>query len=404
MKPVRTIVQIVGALLVLGVAIVAALILLKTAPKVEPEEEKQAAKIVQVIDLRPSNERIYVTAWGTVIPAREVIMRPQVNGRVIGHHEALVPGGRLEMGAELVRIDPSDYEMALIESEAELENARFDFEVERGRQIIAKREWDQLRADVPDADANPSLALREPHLRKSEAMVAKAENAIERAKLDLARTRLVAPFNSMVAEESVEVGQVIESGKDICRLVGTDAFWVQTTLPINDLKRIYLPEGAQPGAGVEVYLDTGNGQASPWSGTVVRLLSDLEPNSRMARLLVEVADPLGLQDSSGAGEHIPLLLGSYVRVEIEAGRLDDVLTFPRPSLREGNRLWFVGSDNRIRIATPEVLWTRKETVFVPNVLQAGERLIVSELKAALPGMKVNPQPLEDGGDDVASAR
>lgn len=398
MKKVKTAVQFLIALLILGGAAGAAWVLFKTAPETAAEDKKASAKIVQVIDLKPSDERIVVTAWGSVIPAREVTMQAQVDGRVVRQHESLVPGGRLEVGEELVKIDPADYEMGLVEREAELEEANFEFEVERGRQVIAQREWEQLRDELPEADTNPSLALREPHQKLAEATVTKAENAIERAKLDLERTSVTAPFNSMVVEENVEVGQLLSSGSDICRLVGTDRFWVRATLPMADLKRIRLPEGEKPGAVADIHLDTGNGHDEPWSGSVVRLLADLETAGRMARILVEVEDPLDLNADEDAEGRTPLLLGSYVRVDIEAGRLTGVLTIPREALREGNRLWLVGPDKRVRIGEPEILWTREETVLVPNVLEPGEQLIVSELKAALPGMEVNPQPLDSEED------
>lgn len=395
MKRVKAAFQILIALSILGGAGAASWVLLRTAPETPTEDKGQAAKIVQVIDLTPTDERILVTAWGTVIPAREVTVRTQVGGRVVRQHEALVPGGRVTEGEELAGIEPTDYELALIEREAELEEAKFEFEVERGRQIIARREWEQLRNDLPEADANPSLALREPHQRLAEAAVEKAENAINRARVDLDRTSVAAPFNGMVLEEHMEVGQLLESGGDICRLVGTDSFWVRVTLPMTDLKRMRLPQLNQPGAAAEVRLDTGNGAAPAWPGRVARLLADLETTGRMARVLVEVEDPLGL--NSGDGDvPVPLLLGSYARVEIEAGRLTNVLSIPRGALREGNRLWLVGDDDRIRIVEPEILWTRPDSVLVPDVRQPGERLIVSELKSALPGMEVNPQPLDPG--------
>ncbi|MDF1860311.1 MAG: efflux RND transporter periplasmic adaptor subunit [Verrucomicrobiales bacterium] len=392
MKKIRTALQFLIAVLILGGAGVVAFLLLNSAPATVPEDRQQSVKIVQVVTLTPSDEKIHVSAWGTVIPAREVSMRPQVSGRVISQNDSLVPGGELKEGEELVRIDPADYELMLTEKTADLEDAKFEHEVELGRQIIAKREWEQLRKDLPEADMNPALALREPQLRKTEAMLTKAKNEIARAELDLARTRIVAPFNSMVTEESVEVGQLVESGGMICRLVGTDSFWVRATLPISELKRIRLPEGNRDGAAAEIHLDTGNGETTLWTGTAVRLLTDLDDTGRMARLLIEVEDPLGLRED--ATSDTPLLLGSYVRVDMEAGSLTDVLTIPRSALREGNRLWLVGTDNRIRIAEPDILWTRPNTVLVPNDLKPGERLIVSELKSALPGMVVNPQPLE----------
>ncbi|MDF1737968.1 MAG: HlyD family efflux transporter periplasmic adaptor subunit, partial [Verrucomicrobiales bacterium] len=181
-------------------------------------------------------------------------------------------------------------------------------------------------------------------------------------------------------------------GDTIGRMVGTDSFWVRATLPISDLKRIRLPSKGDKGASAGIVIDTGGKEDSVREGTVVRLLSDLESTGRMARVLIEVSDPLNI--GTGADSNDPLLLGSYVRVDIEAGHLSDVLTVPRSALREGNRLWVVGQDNRIRIVEPEILWTLPETVLVENQLQSSERLVVSELKSALPGMLVNPQPLE----------
>lgn len=394
MERVRIALTSLVALLVLGGAGFVSFILIKTAPKTEPEEQKQASKIVQTIQLVPKDEKIVVDAWGTVVPAREVTMRPQVGGRVVEQHEALVPGGQFQEGDLLVKIDPSDYELDLVERRSDLTDAEYEFELEQGRQKIAQREWEQLRADLPESDVDPSLALREPQLRRTQAMIDKAQSSIDRAELDLSRTQVTAPFNGMVLEEDVEIGQLLDAGDDICRLVGTDTFWVQATLPIADLKRIRLPEKGKDGAHAEIHLDSGNGENVPWEGKVVRLLPDLESSGRMARILVAVEDPLALKTEGRP----PLLLGSYVRVEIEAGRLTNVLSIPRPALREGNRLWMVGPDNRIRVAEPEILWTRRNTVLVPDIRKEGERLIVSQLKAAPPGMEVNPQPLERKSD------
>ncbi|MDF1814127.1 MAG: efflux RND transporter periplasmic adaptor subunit [Verrucomicrobiales bacterium] len=392
MKAVRAITQFLLIIAVLGGAAFVSWTLFKTAPKTVPGEKKAATKIVQVIELKPGNEKIFVSAWGTVIPAREVTLQAQVSGRILEHHESLVPGGHLKKGEVAVRIDPADYKLNLTERAADLEEAEFELEVEQGRQIIAKREWEQLGNSISGSDANPALALREPHLKRARALIAKAENAVARAKLDLERTSLAAPFNSMVIEESVETGQLIETGRDICRLVGTDSFWVEVALPMSDLKWIRLPGKGIPGADVDIYLDTGNGKMEPWTGKVARLRADLEEAGRMARALVEIKNPLDLHDS-GEKRKTPLLLGSYVRAEIEAGRLTNVLSIPRVALREGNRLWLVGKDQKIRITEPEILWTREETVVIPNILKPGETLIVSDLKVALPGMEVRPQLL-----------
>jgi len=298
-------------------------------------------------------------------------------------------GGRVRIGDELISIDPKDYELALTEAQSNLEQARFEREVESGRQVIAKREWDELQSELDIEDVNRSLVLREPHLRKAEALMEKATNDIEFAKLDLSRTHIEAPFNAMVIEESVEVGQLVGPNSTICELVGTDEFWIQVSVPFSDLKWIQFPSDTEAGANVRVILDAGEGESTVWKGQVVRLLSDLDTFGRMARLIVSVKDPLGLESNSS--NKLPLLLGSYVEVEIDAGELSNSLRIPRESLREGDLIWVVGSDNLLKIVQTKVLWTEKDTVLVENNLASDDALIVSDLRVALPKMEVVPQ-------------
>ena len=82
-------------------------------------------------------------------------------------------------------------------------------------------------------------------------------------------------------------------------------------------------------------------------------------------------------------------------VEIEAGELADVIAIPRTALRDGDRLWAVDASNTLQIHETELRWVDGETLLVNNTLAPGEKLIVSGLRAALPGMEVDPQPAPD---------
>ncbi len=365
-------------------------LLLSTGPETLPEDKSSSARIVQTIRIKPEARSVSVSAFGSVIPSRKVSIRPQVSGQVIQQSASMTLGGRVKEGEELIRIDPKDYELALAEVKSNLEQARFEREVESGRQVIAQREWDELQAELDAEEVNRSLVLREPHLRRAESLMEKATNDIEVAELQLTRTVIESPFNAMVVEESVEVGQLVGPNTTICELVGTDEFWIQVTLPFSDLKWIQFPSGDRLGAEAEVILDTGEGSSTSWSGRVIRLLSDLDPLGRMARIMVSVEDPLGITVESE--DALPLLLGSYVEVKINAGELKDTLRIPREALHEGDQVWVVGSDSLLKIIQAEVLWLEKETVLIANSLEKDEELIVSDLRVALPDMNVSPQP------------
>ncbi|MEC7906383.1 MAG: efflux RND transporter periplasmic adaptor subunit [Verrucomicrobiota bacterium] len=374
-------------IMVLGVGV--SWFLLSTGPETTPEEKSQSARIVQTIPVIGQTRHIAVSAYGSVVPSRKVVIRPQVSGQVIHQNSNMAVGGQFDEGDELIRIDPQDYVLALAAVRSDLEQARFEREVESGRQVIAQREWDELQSGLDIEEVNRSLVLREPHLRRAEAMMEKAINDIEEAELQLSRTVIRAPFNARVVEESVEVGQLVSPNSTICELVGTDEYWIQVSVPFSELKWIQFPQGNTPGAGVEVVLDAGEGEVATWEGRVVRLLSDLDDVGRMARVVVAVQDPLDLDGK--VGDELPLLLGSYVEVRVDAGDLEDVITVPRDALREGDQIWVVGPDNLLRILQTEVLWTEKDTVIITNSFEKGDELIVSDLRVALPQMLVAPQ-------------
>ena len=106
----------------------------------------------------------------------------------------------------------------------------------------------------------------------------------------------------------------------------------------------------------------------------------------MARILVEVKDPLGL--NTGENNKLPLLIGEYVRLEIEGRQLQNVYSIPRTALRDDASLWVVSKDNKLDIRKADVIWRDTQTVLLREGLEPGERLIVSDLASPIQGMSV----------------
>ncbi len=388
---IRFLIQFLFCLVVLGVGGVVSYTYIKDPTRTEAVDDVQPVKIVQTVTVAPTTAPIRIIAYGDVAPAREVVMKTQVSGLVIRHHPNLVRGGMVAANAELVAIDPVEYELALVEKQAALVEASFDLEMEQGRQEVAAREWHQLRGELGDNQVNQALVLREPHLRRAQAVLDRAENGVARADLELSRTTVTAPFNAVVVDESIEIGRLLEAGDDVCTLAGTDAFWARVTVPIPQLQYIAFPDNGTAAAAT-VFLELGDDRVLQWPATVIRLLADVESTGRMARVLVRIPDPLG---TAGNGDGAPpLLLGSYVRVEIDAGRLQNVLAIRRTAIRKGNTIWVVTPENTLEIRPADIQWTHKDTVFITNVMEQDEQLVVSNLKNVLPGMAVSPLLLD----------
>jgi len=369
-------------------------LLLKSGPKIQPAEDVRAPRIVKAAALTPESHRISVAAHGVVIAARQLVIEPEVSGPVVRLHKSLVPGGVVRAGEELLAIDTTLAELNLEEAKATV--ARSEAELKE-----AQRKRDEARQLADETLlSRTELAALEADVETEVADLQRLKAAQNRAEELLRRHVIKAPFNALILEEALEIGQRVDPGLAAATLAGTDEFWVRAALPIDRLRHIRLPRGNQPGAKATIELETGNGELERRPGRVVRLLGEMERTGRMARLLISVNDPLGLESPDNA---TPFLLGSYVRAEIDAGVLEKALAIDRASFRNGGRVWVADERDELQIRDAEVVWREDETLYIKAGLEPGERLIVSPLKVALPGMKLEvhedapPEKAPDSG-------
>ena len=383
--PGRKSLKIVLPVAVLIIAASVAFYMHSTAPKARRARPVREAPLVDILTVRHTTERVMIRAMGSVIPAREITLKSQVAGDVVKINPRFTEGGHLKTGEEILRIDERDYRLALAEKHSQFVNAEYALKLEMGRQDVAKREWELLNKGVPHNPLDSELALRKPHLEKAQADLEAARAALQKAELDLARTVVRAPFNCMVRTKNVDLGSRASSQDQLADLVGTDQYLVRASVPVDRLKWIAIPWGGKD-QGSKTHIFYGNASGSERKGTVVRLLGDLEEEGRMARILIAVDDPLDLDSPDQTRP--PLLIGEYVRVEIEGPELNDVVVLPRAALRDGTYVWVIGDGDTLDIRSVDIAWRGEEAVLVRNELRDGERIIMTGLSAPVQGMKV----------------
>lgn len=372
------------ALIIVGCGLAGAVYLIKTTEKPKKRKPPQWVPVVRVIEAQRSSYQVTVTAAGTVIPSRRILLRARVSGRVVAIHPEFSEGGYLEKGDTVVTLDDADYRLALEQKKGDAVNSQYALEVEQGRQEVARREWQLLGSEASSEKPKTALALREPHLKKALADVEVARIQVQKAQLDLERTRIKSPFNALVISRNVDVGSQVSPQDTLAELVGTDSYWVQVSLPVDRLDRIVIPrDHDKRGSPVSIHYARGH----QLEGRVVRLLGDLETEGRMARVLVEVLDPLRKAPVSPPGP--PLLIGEYVRVDIQGEILTDVVVIPRTALRDQQAVWLLKPDMTLDIRRVTPVWRDKDTVVLQNALHAGDRIIVSELAAPIAGMRLH---------------
>ncbi|MEK6197802.1 MAG: efflux RND transporter periplasmic adaptor subunit [Desulfobacterales bacterium] len=377
----RNIMRLVICLLLIGAGIIGARFLIATKPKVNRRPPERMAPLVRTAVLQPENYTFSIPAMGTVIPSRETGLEVPVSGEVIYVHSEFTEGGMFAQGTKILQVDPKDYELAVQQKRRALADAEYSLKLEQGHQDVARQEWSLLYGDKVVNKGESDLALRKPHLEKVQAEIAAAKAELEQAEINLNRTTLTAPFNALVLKSYVELGSQVSSQKRLADLVGTDTYWVQVSLPVDRLRWVQVPNGDQgAGSEVDIFYRADNVK----TGRVARLLPDLSKEGRMARLLIEVADPLDLQAKD---ERQPMLLiGEFVRVSIEGEELHNVYRVPRSALRNDREVWIVDEESKLAIRPVKTIWRDQDTVVVQDGFKPGEALVISDIPAPVAGM------------------
>ena len=370
---------IIPGLVVIG-SIFGGVTLMATAPKLEPTAIEPIATTVRVVAVDPQPIRLRVHSQGTVSPNTESALIPEVSGRVVWMSPSLVNGGYFEEGQELLRLESNDYRSALERSQANLARAQAEYE-------HAQFEYQRLKSLEERKLASVSqMENSQRAFRVAEAALSDAKAAFDQATRDLERTTLTAPFNGLVRQESVDIGQFVSRGNSIATLYASDQAEVRLPIADRQLAFLNLPVGHRGELPVdqqpEVILSAEYaGRKLTWKGHIVRTEAQIDTATRMVHVVARV---------SNEEQEAPLSVGLFVDADIEGLLAENIVVLPRTALRNGNRLLVVDDENRLRYRDVETLRLYRDEVLIKSGLQTGERVCLSPLQTAIDGMPVKP--------------
>lgn len=411
-KPMQLILSI--AVLLVAAAIGAYFFLTKeAAPK---GEEEAKAVLVEVAEVERRDLQPKLSVKGSLQPARRLVLPAQVGGEIVWVHPDLEIGGLIERGETLAEIEKADFELAVRQAEAGLEEAQARLELEQGQQAIAREELEyfQNQADQIEERAREDLILREPQLRIARAAVRRAESDLDQAKLRLSRATIEAPFDCIIESESIEIGQIVQPGATIAEILGTAEAHVEARVPARHLANLDIPRwNAKEGSGGTATYQMGEIEIQR-EIRIKRLAGSLDRSGRMARLLCVLEDPFGFAErevgpaSFEDEEKRPMLFGAFIDVELKVAREQSLFEVPAGVIRNRGRLFVMTSEGKLAIREPEVFLRGPESIYLSSGLESGDRIVTSLIANPIEGMDLRtaedqeaPEPDESEGDDSA---
>jgi len=360
-----------------------AALLIVTGPTLESRPTVANTPLVRIIEAKPQQIQLRTLANGTVTPRTESELVPEVAGSIVEMSAAMVSGGFFSAGDVLVVIDPLDYEVALEQAEAGLTRAQSS--LGNAERSYTRQQDLAIKQSTSESQTDDALD----RLRGAEAGLREAKARRSKAKRDLQRTKLIAPYDGRVRSERVDVGQFVSRGNAIATLYATDIAEVKLPIRDSELAFLSLPLTASTALTkpLEVIFRANfAGAEHQWQGQVVRTEGELDPRTRMINVVAQVRSPYAQH-----GNRPPLAVGLFVDAEIKGNIVDNVVTLPRVALRGESQVYIVDADNRLRFRQVDILRVAQGQVFISAGLQAGDRVCISALDSALDGMTVKVQ-------------
>lgn len=345
------------------------------ACKPEPHKAtpRQAPAVpIETLVVQRADFLVTIPSQGIVKARTESTLAAQVSGNIVKRAAQFAQGGHFKKGDWLIQIDDRDYQAALKLAEANLTQAQVTIEEEKARGAQAKRDWQRLNKN----ETASALVLRTPQLAAAKSQLASRQAQLDKARLDVERTRIIAPYNGRVLEQKTDVGDYVTTGRELGRIAETAVY--EIALPISASWRNFLPDST---ANADVTLSLKiNGNTRQWHGQVVRTSANIDTNSRQLSLIVQVST-----DSKNAQSD--LLIGDYVQANIQGRTLHNVVELPRTALNDGQYVWVV-EDNTIHKRNVTTVWQDDATVVISDGLNNGDKVNLTPLGPTISGTKV----------------
>lgn len=348
--------------------------------------DTEKAVLVDTIEAEVVSLNFTVSSQGTVRPRTETTLVSEVSGKIVSVAPEFVAGGFFHQGEVLLQIDPSDYEAGLKRAEAALASRKAKLADETARSEQALKDWVNMGKQGQPSD----LGLRKPQLADAKANVSAAEADVQKARRDLERTRITVPYDGLVRQKAVDIGQYVTPGTRLGVTFAIDTAEVRLPLTNNDLNFLDLPSETdvinknKSFPPVTLSAESGTG-VNEWQARIIRTEGVVDEISRVIYAVAQVVDPYGVLGKSHQRE---LKIGTFVNAAIEGLPAENVVVLPRYVLRADHTILIANADNELEILPVTVIRAEPKKVYLSGGIQGGTRVVITTLDAPVPGTRL----------------
>ncbi|MCU7650484.1 efflux RND transporter periplasmic adaptor subunit [Pseudomonas piscis] len=350
----------------------------------EPPAPEPAIKLVSVEKITPTRLQLTTQLPGRVEPVRIAEIRARVAGIVIKRH--FEEGAEVKAGDLLFEIDPAPMQAALARAQGELAKASADAMEARSR--IKRYEPLVAINAISSEDFDTAVAT----LERARAAQQSAQADVQSAHLSLGYASVRAPISGKIGKALVSEGALVGQGE------------ASLMAKIKQLDPIYVDFRQSAAQALKLKAALADGTLSSDADQRLRVqIEDIHHSQEGALQFADVAVDPGTGQVTLRGrfnnEDRLLLPGMYVRVSAPQGTDQHAVLLPQRAIqrdRQGQaQVWVVNGENQLEARPVQTGGMYTSRWHITEGLQAGERVVVSNLDGLAAGDRVNLMPATD---------
>ena len=327
----------------------------------------------------PSDYPFIYNTGARVIPFQKITLKSRVNGNIVKSSPNFIPGHLLNKGDFIIQIDDRELKIDLTKKQALLKQAQANYDIEVGKQNIAKSSMEKLAKVDANININSRLALRQPQLEHARAEVDKAAANVAEAELKLSYSTIRSPFNSFILQRYVDLGGHIGIAGNITTLVNSDTFWLEALIP-NSLA-YWFANPLQP------LLATVKVDGSDFKAKIIKVISALDDKTMMTKVLIEINSPFKLVNPKDTASDVKvkqLLLGDYVPVTLYGNNMNNVFKIKKDNIHNSS-VW-IYDNKKLAIKKVKIIYDDENYAYISDGVTPNDLIIDSSLVAPFEGM------------------
>ncbi len=409
----RRVLLVLVPIVLLAAGAVGASYLIRTKPRVEPAPPTERVWTVNSVPVRLSDVQPDIRLFGKIFAARQVQVRALVPGQVVELHPNLVEGGLVRRGEVILAIDEFEYRSALKESEARLAEARARIvereakrnaetqALKRDREILAVLARDLKRASELRKRGNISIqsldqkrlelsrqqraiVLRRngidaeaARLEQEKATIERLDVAVQRARYDLQRTRLRAPFDGVFRNVTAQAGKRLGIADSVGNLIDTGRLEARFHISDAQYGRLTSTDRGVIGRPARATWRVGQ-RKLVLKAVIARVGAQIDAASGGVELFARIEDREAV---------LSLRPGAFVEVHIPDRVYPNVARVPETVLHPGNVVYGV-ENGRLVARRAEIVGRVGNDVLLRGELTEGEPLVTTQSVTIAPGLRV----------------